>query len=431
MKKYFLLLPALIMTCSQPKEPEESRGHRFQLTIPGEYLVLFNDKLHTPLIFSKLLGADKSMLRDSMVQQIRSFCDRKNIVISDSLIFTDVNVGFAARLTMAQAESLEVNDTIGAVMDDFFFTLADPVGQRDPMQQKDPMQQTDIDELDIIKTTGGCPWSTCAVASAGGSVTSTSSKKIYIVDTGVDMENVALNILRDESMSFVETEHSIDDKNGHGTHVAGIAAARKLTLGKLPPGPIFEVCGGVSAGAPIVSLKVLDKLGVGKWSYVYEALDHLADVGLEGDIVNLSLGAFEDGACSSSEPEVSLAINRLAEKGLFIVMAAGNDAADASHNLPGCINGRNIFTVGSIGCGGQCSLHSNFSSSTVDWVAVGENIVSTYKTKRNGNVRYATMSGTSMSAAVVSGIIHANNGPPESAGTVTCNGETYQIARRH
>ena len=131
--------------------------------------------------------------------------------------------------------------------------------------------------------------------------------------------------------------------------------------------------------------------------------------------------------CENAVPELKAGLDRLANAGIFIVMASGNDAGDASMNLPGCINGTNIFTVGAIDCTGECAFYSNYGPS-VDWIAVGTNVFSTYLKKR-----YMIMSGTSMATAVISGVIHARGAAPVPGPTVSCGNPlaNYKIGKRN
>ena len=102
-----------------------------------------------------------------------------------------------------------------------------------------------------------------------------------------------------------------------------------------------------------------------------------------------------------------------------------NDSGDAGSNFPGCINGPYIYTVASINCDKSCAFYSNYNSGVVEWLTVGTNVFSTYK---GGN--YAIMSGTSMSTAVVTGIIHSRGDKPLSLTTQNCAGTNYDIAKK-
>jgi subtilisin family serine protease len=419
MKNYFLLFLVLIAAaCGKEPTITTSEATAVVSSLRYTHIVILNQKVGTPLLSTQMLAEDKEGARQALIQKIHGFCQANNIQnVADSMIFTDINVGFVAHLEAGQDSILALDDAVIEVRPDIGIRSVDPIGQRDPIQQKDPIQQT---EWDLVAGSGGCTLATYAVERAGGSVAATNPKKIYILDTGVDQHDY-LNVLQSESRNFVIGETK-QDKNGHGTHVAGIAAAKKAMIG---PALDVDVCAGVSAGAPIVSLKVLDKQGHGQWSYLYLAFERLGRKGTPGDIVNMSLGAYCVDDCQNFDTQIDSAITALADYGLFIVMAAGNDSGYASKNFPGCINHTRVFTVGSIDRNGECSFYSNYDAGVVDWVAVGTNVVSTYK-----NNKYAVMSGTSMSTALVTGIIHSRNDAPISEGTVTCSSATYNIAKR-
>lgn len=173
-------------------------------------------------------------------------------------------------------------------------------------------------------------------------------------------------------------------------------------------------------------MKVLDSQGVGTWSSLILALDHVEKFGVAGDVVLMSLGGYGFDNCANSDPVLGEVIRDLGGKGIFMVMSAGNDQGQSSLNLPGCIDGPNIFTVSSydFNCEGftQFTTTANFGIPSVDWVAPGENVFSSYP----GN-RYATMSGTSMSAALVAGLIHSRGGAPADSRRESYQGITYPL----
>ena len=79
--------------------------------------------------------------------------------------------------------------------------------------------------------------------------------------------------------------NALEDEIGHGTHCAGIAAA----LAHNNSDPSLLGMNGVSPGAPLVPVKVINKLGFGNWVKVLQAMDDLLVNALKGDIINLSI----------------------------------------------------------------------------------------------------------------------------------------------
>ena len=176
---------------------------------------------------------------------------------------------------------------------------------------------------------------------------------------------------------------------------------------------------GVSPGANIVSLKVLKKDGSGIWHDVLGALNHIASFPRSGDVINMSLGGVDVLRCTSDPDGFRTTLNTLADEGHFIVMAAGNNHGNAADNFPGCLDGTTlnkdkIYTVSAMECDWTCSAYSNYGG-PVDIAAVGSKVFSTFLDPVNnpGVELYNTLSGTSMAAAVISGLIHAKGGAPK------------------
>jgi subtilisin family serine protease len=255
----------------------------------------------------------------------------------------------------------------------------------------------------------------CGITNAGGFVNgATSNAWIWIVDTGVDTDHPDLNVITDTryAKSYIGT--SVEDCNGHGTHVAGTAAAKNNTIGVV----------GVSAGAPIVPIRVFGCTGGASSSDILAAINHIGANDAPGDVVNMSLGGFFGANCSTTSPYLT-ALRGLGTSGTRVALAAGNDAADATLYSPACTNGTNIFTVASMTCEKTFSSFSNYNRSAVDVIATGSNVQSTWL---NGG--YNTISGTSMASPHVAGIMHARNGSPALSGSVTSRSQIYPIAVR-
>ncbi|MBA4301635.1 MAG: hypothetical protein C0433_16260 [Cyclobacterium sp.] len=124
----------------------------------------------------------------------------------------------------------------------------------------------------------------------------------------------------------------------------------------------------------------------------------------------------------------------LGTKGLFVEMSAGNvdnqtSSNQSSQNFPGCINGPNVFTIGSNAFDYNgftaFSPYGKLGVPSVNWMAPGENVFSTFP----GN-QYATMSGISMAAALVAGLIHSKGGIPSAIRNESFNGVIYPFAGR-
>ncbi|HEY4368565.1 MAG TPA: S8 family peptidase [Steroidobacteraceae bacterium] len=215
------------------------------------------------------------------------------------------------------------------------------------------------------------------------------------------------------------------DRNGHGTHVAGIIA-----------GGLAEHC--ISGIAPLVKLatyKVLNDDGVGSDAKIIKALDHIYDLNRNAASlvvhgINLSLGgAFDPEAFGCGDTPICKQLRRLWRQGVVVVLAAGNEGylelqqgdetvglnVDLSIGDPANLD--ESIAVGSIHKSKPHLYGVSYFSSRgptadgrckPDLVAPGERIVSC-RAGANPAVLtrdnlYVAMSGTSMAAPHVSGV---------------------------
>jgi subtilisin family serine protease len=249
---------------------------------------------------------------------------------------------------------------------------------------------------------------------------------IAILDTGIDLKHSDLNIYHQKSFvtsssggwsSFfgsgkTTSTSTANDDNGHGTHIAGIAAAKDNSVGSV----------GVAPGAKLWAIKVLDKNGSGPLSTIIKGIDYVTSYANQVEVANLSLG------CECKSAALDTAINNSVKAGITFVVAAGNAGKDASSFSPA--NNPNVLAISAIGdsdgkCGakgtttgyGNDDTLTSFSNygSVVDLAAPGAKIYSTYK----GN-SYATMSGTSMASPHVAGAaaLYVASNPDDSPSTV-------------
>lgn len=239
---------------------------------------------------------------------------------------------------------------------------------------------------------------------------------VAIVDTGVDRDHPEFQGHIPYGASWICPKgvarpcEDWDDGNGHGTHVAGIAAAPLDGRGIV----------GVANDATILPVRVLDEKGVGSSRHVAAGIRWAVDQG--ADVINLSLGSLP--LLSQVEGLLGLdggffdAIDYALRQHVLVVAAAGNDS------LPMCSNQRllasGVMCVGAVDREGLRSGYSNFGLG-VDVVAPGgaggvacgnprEDVLSTVAP--DGVIAascevvagYAALAGTSMAAPHVSGI---------------------------
>jgi len=221
---------------------------------------------------------------------------------------------------------------------------------------------------------------------------------IAIIDTGIDTKHPDLNVAGGVNCS---TGTSFEDGNGHGTHVAGTAAALDDGAGVV----------GVAPGARLWAVRVLDETGNGSWSSVICGVDWVTAHAAEIEVANMSLaGPGDSGNCTDGG--LRQAICRSVEAGVTYTVAAGNSAADVSGQVPASFP--EVITVSALadfdglpgGLGkATCrtdqddtlAAFSNYGTG-VDLIAPGVCINSTWK---GGG--YNTISGTSMASPHVAG----------------------------
>ena len=140
-------------------------------------------------------------------------------------------------------------------------------------------------------------------------VTGTSQVAIAILDTGIDQSHEDLRSKVAQNVNFT-TSGSFDDKYGHGTHVAGSAAAATNNgLG----------VAGTCPNCALYNVKVLGDNGSGAWSWIANGIVWAADNGAK--VINMSLGG------STGSSTVEDAVNYAWNKGVVLVAAAGNSGS--------------------------------------------------------------------------------------------------------
>ncbi len=206
---------------------------------------------------------------------------------------------------------------------------------------------------------------------------------LAILDTGLNAAHVEFADRVVAGYDFINEDEDPTDDHGHGTHVAGIAAAAAGN---------GEGSAGVCPQCKIMPIKVLDGGNRGTWgtvaSGIYYAVDHGARV------INLSLGA------SATSRTLEDAVAYAKEHDVIIVASSGNAASSLPY-YPAAIP-----WVVAVGATTDVDALWSFSNTGdhIDLTAPGYRIYSTYY-DLSSNGGYAYMTGTSMASPFVTGLV--------------------------
>ncbi|MBC7711720.1 MAG: S8 family serine peptidase [Rhizobacter sp.] len=230
--------------------------------------------------------------------------------------------------------------------------------------------------------------------------------RIAVIDTGVDYNHPDLKGQMDVNLAELNGKPGVDDDgdgfiddiygydfankdgdpadgHGHGTHCAGVIGASHNSIG----------VAGVMANVKIVAIKFLSDAGSGETIDAISAIDY----GIKRKVQVMS------NSWGGGEKEQSLldAITAAEQAGIVFVAAAGNESSnnDSTASYPANYDVSNVISVGAFTSQGAKSSFSNYGLKTVHVTAPGSNILSTTKGA------YANMSGTSMAAPHVSGVV--------------------------
>ena len=288
--------------------------------------------------------------------------------------------------------SLRAHPAVQGVFNDAIMTVDQLPPQRTP---------TGIDRVDADLS-----------AAKSGDKVGNVDADIAVLDSRV-FPHPDLNIYRCASFHlYIPLPNFCYDGHGHGTHVAGIAAAKDNNIGVV----------GTAPGARIWALKVAHDNGDTDESDVLEGLNYVAAHAKEIEVANLSMGRF------GFSITYTVAIAVLVGNGVVVVVTAGNQNIDANRrtpaNIPFAITVSAITdSDGKCGGAGPAILvdglrfqpntisnsddfflsYSNYGS-VVDLAAPGTDILST----NNANVpsqQYRNATGTSMAAPHVAGAV--------------------------
>ncbi|KAH7313748.1 cephalosporin C acetylhydrolase [Stachybotrys elegans] len=319
--------------------------------VEGKFIVKMKDDLLTTAVVSAVKSAISSIAADADYTYSKAFN------------------GFSATLTDAELKALQNDPNVDYIEHDAIVTM--------------------------FATQEDAPWGLARISSASpGGTTYTYDDSAgagtcaYIVDTGIDASHPEFEGRASFLANFADSNDN--DGQGHGTHVAG-------TIG----GATF----GVAKQTTLFGVKVLNDQGSGTTAGVVAGMEFVVDdAGSQdcpsGVVVNMSLG----GGFSSSINSAAAAIS---SAGLFLAVAAGNEAQDAGNVSPA--SEPSACTVGATDSDDVLASFSNFGSG-VDVLAPGVDVESSIP---GGGSEF--LSGTSMASPHVAGLAAYLLGTGQSA----------------
>ena len=265
--------------------------------------------------------------------------------------------GFAAALDAAQLRALRASARVAYVEPDRVVTVA---ATQNMDANGDPWGLDRIDQRALPLSR------TYSYTRNGAGVTA------YVIDTGLqanhpDFGGRAANV-------YDAFGGSGNDCHGHGTHVGG-------TIG--------GATWGVAKGVALRGMRVLGCTGSGSTSGIISALNWLRTNAVRPAVANMSLG----GGRSSS---LNTAANSLANSGVFLAVAAGNESQNACNVSPA--SAASAYTTAASDRNDVRASFSNYGS-CVDGYAPGVSIKSAWLSSGT-----RTISGTSMATPHVAGV---------------------------
>ncbi|NTX98915.1 S8 family serine peptidase [Deinococcus sp. JMULE3] len=362
-------LTALLAACSQNgSTPEAGQapllGTDTPGAIPGQYIVVLKN--------------GERLSSQSVVSQLK--LDPAGVRVQH--VYTQVLQGFAATLSPANLQKLRADPRVK-------YVEQDGVATANLTQYSPPWGLDRIDQRNL-PLNGQYVYNDTAPG-----VTA------YIIDTGIRTTHTDFGG-RAVWGTNTTGDGTNTDCNGHGTHVAGTTGGSWA---------------GVAKGVRLVAVKVLGCSGSGTWSGVIAGINWAASNRTGPAVANMSLGG---SANQSIDDAVTGAVN----SGLTMVVAAGNNGANACNYSPA--RTPSALTVGNTTRTDARASSSNFGS-CLDLFAPGTDIASDYHTSDTGT---ATLTGTSMASPHVAGaaalILSANPGftPAQVASTLIANATT-------
>ncbi|MFA8299299.1 MAG: S8 family serine peptidase [Hyphomicrobiales bacterium] len=387
--RYFsiALFSLLLVFASACKKPDNNTLAPNNSIVKGKYIVTINSAdTKAALATVKTYKQSESTVKTTVDKILAS----ANIPESNvSQVYSSAIVGFAAKLSEDQLNKLKASPLVVSIDPDRNMNL----------QPEKPTVFTKAEAAGQV-----VPW---GITRIGGSHSGV-GKRVWVIDTGIDLDHPDLNVDQNNGANFCSLYRSNpgpNDDNGHGSHVAGTIAAKDNGIGVV----------GVAAGATVVPVKVVDQDGAGYESDIAKGVDYVSFKAKKGEAVNMSLG-------TNPNTILDQAVKNAAAKGILFAIAAGNEHTDARNSSPQRVSAAGVYKVAAFDKNDKWAYFSNYGP-YVQVAAPGVAILSTYK-----DGKYATLDGTSMASPHVAGLL-ALEGSLYVKGNVYCDrdGKQYPV----
>lgn len=212
--------------------------------------------------------------------------------------------------------------------------------------------------------------------------------KVGYIDTGLSTNGheVMFEDYYSEDYNAIEPGNDPTDNHGHGTQMAGMAAATMADQ-------------GVGSAVQLVPLKAMDNTGFANLFHIIYAVEMARVMGV--NILNLSFG-YQPIEGDASEL-LEIALRGATEAGMLVIASAGNSGMNIRSDkfYPACFSNRmdRMITVGAVKCNGRKTGFTNWNKNTVQIAAPGQDILAPIP-----GGQWVKTDGTSHSASITTTI---------------------------